>query len=147
MKTKILILFSAVGGILLSGCEIIFGNPYYDTHYPEVHRVVPQFSTSEEYHAWIEENITYEEELGNADYWKTPEETIQSMRGDCEDVAILLMYLLKEDLNWRTALVVQESHAAVYSWEPYQDSKYYWLNSYQEILYLLSYTDVMERIN
>lgn len=47
---------------------------------------------------WVANNIEYvsdEEQWGVADYWQTPEETLDLRTGDCEDFAILLCTFLR----------------------------------------------------
>jgi hypothetical protein len=58
----------------------------------------PKFSSIEEAHTFIVKNIIYvrdDVKYGVEDYWQTPEETINCHTGDCEDKAILFMYILK----------------------------------------------------
>lgn len=43
--------------------------------------------TLEGYAQWLEENIKYKNE--EADYWQSPEETLERKAGDCEDFAFL----------------------------------------------------------
>jgi hypothetical protein len=46
---------------------------------------------------WVADNIAYEsdEVRWGKDYWQTPEETLSSKTGDCEDFSILLCSLLR----------------------------------------------------
>src|SRR3989344_7323772 len=41
--------------------------------------------------------IEYDQELLGEDYWKSPLETIKDKKGDCEDKAFYLEYLLKRN--------------------------------------------------
>jgi predicted transglutaminase-like cysteine proteinase len=61
----------------------------------------PMLTTQAEILRWVADEIIYiaeplEGEVGYKvrDDWKTPEETLLSRSGDCEDFTILLMYLL-----------------------------------------------------
>lgn len=52
----------------------------------------------------VNEFITYTPELDEVDNWQSPEETLSSGKGDCEDIAILKMAMLmnilpKKDLR------------------------------------------------
>lgn len=47
---------------------------------------------------WISTNIKYIEDnrhYGGRDYWASPERTLSSRKGDCEDFAILFSYLCR----------------------------------------------------
>lgn len=49
---------------------------------------------------WVNRNIEYITDKENqriADYWQTPRETLKSLKGDCEDFAILKYFML---INW-----------------------------------------------
>lgn len=52
--------------------------------------------TPEELGRWMMYNLTYQAEGPGADYWKSPEETLNDKGGDCEDFAILVQGVLKE---------------------------------------------------
>src|SRR3990167_2129686 len=51
----------------------------------------PVFSPIYEGYKKIAFEIKYEEELARIDYWKTPQETYLSRKGDCEDAAFLFL--------------------------------------------------------
>ena len=55
---------------------------------------------------YVHDNITYKADT--SDYWQIPEETDQLKTGDCEDMAILFMYLCKTKLNINSDLVYIE---------------------------------------
>lgn len=40
------------------------------------------------------------------EYWQSPGETLELRTGDCEDMCILLMFLLKERLNIESEMLV-----------------------------------------
>lgn len=46
-----------------------------------------RFRNEQEVGKWIDENIEYEKD--DLDYWRTPQETIDERKGDCEDQALL----------------------------------------------------------
>jgi predicted transglutaminase-like cysteine proteinase len=49
---------------------------------------------------WVNHNVQYITDKENqriADYWQTPRETLKSLKGDCEDFAILKYFML---INW-----------------------------------------------
>lgn len=48
---------------------------------------------------YVAQEVEHKEEPSGIDYWQTPEETYSLKTGDCEDKAILLMYILQTKLN------------------------------------------------
>lgn len=64
---------------------------------------------------WVRKNIKYVED--KQDYWKLPEETYQDKQGDCEDLCILIMYLVYEKLNIKLELVAltNPNHVIMYN--------------------------------
>ena len=72
---------------------------------------LPQFETREEAGRWVYENIEYKlnQDLstwGESDYWQTVEQTLAIRQGDCEDLAILLMYILKSQFIENPELII-----------------------------------------
>ena len=67
--------------------------------------------------SWVTANIEHSlrtREVGG-DYWQLPEETYKAMAGDCEDICILFMYLLREKLDIDSNLILtQDRHTIVY---------------------------------
>jgi len=65
----------------------------------------------------ILKEITPKEDEG--DYWQTPEQTLERKTGDCEDYAILFMYLAYKYLNRNSSLIEiqynghEDAHAVV----------------------------------
>jgi len=45
---------------------------------------------------WIDWNLWYAEEPEGQDYWQSPQETFDLKSGDCDDAAILAMYILQK---------------------------------------------------
>jgi hypothetical protein len=51
---------------------------------------------------WVRDHITYESDIdqyGVPDYWASPEQTLASGYGDCEDQALLFLRIVKESLQ------------------------------------------------
>ncbi len=54
------------------------------------------FATLDSLCSWVSTNVVYATDLdqwGYSEYWASPEQTFDARRGDCEDKAILFMYL------------------------------------------------------
>jgi hypothetical protein len=89
---------------------------------------VPLFQNVEEAQYWIVKNIeyAYDEDIYNRDEWQTPAETVKYGRGDCEDMAILLMYIINTQWEGKPNLVVTEyrgGYHAIVEWKGvYYDS-------------------------
>jgi len=60
---------------------------------------------------YVLKDIKYQFDLasGSNDYWQTPEQTYTLQTGDCEDMAILLMYILKDKLNTDSVFLLVEN--------------------------------------
>ena len=56
---------------------------------------------------WVHYNITY---VPSGD-WKSPAHTMASGEGDCEDLAILLMWIVRDRWGIEGNLIVRELHA------------------------------------
>lgn len=67
---------------------------------------VPKFSSIEEIENWMYDNILYSDEEG--DYWKYPNETFSDGYGDCEDRAILFLYIVNDSLGIKGELGIAE---------------------------------------
>ncbi|MBD3306565.1 hypothetical protein GF348_09315 [candidate division KSB3 bacterium] len=76
--------------LLLFGCSLEQEEPIDPTFEHE-----PVGDSLKEIRSWMCVNIQYESE--EEDNWRMPEETYQRGGGDCEDLAILLMYFLWEN--------------------------------------------------
>jgi hypothetical protein len=93
-------------------------DPVYDVPSPGYETVVGIVYWSE----WI---VKYERE--EVDYWKAPIESYTERRGDCEDLAILALYMVRQELGIKGELVLgwnpetKEGHA----WVRIDGAEYY----------------------
>lgn len=95
---KTLITIFLVLILILTSCEINYS-------------VIPilDFESVEEIAIWVFENIegvsdSFEE--NGLDWWQSPKETYLRGAGDCEDIATLFMYLLKQELGIEAEMVI-----------------------------------------
>lgn len=88
---------TAIAMILL-GFMISCGQWYVD-RYLHNNLEIPNLwiASAEEALNWVYFNIKYE--VDDKDYWQTPEYTYVFRTGDCEDMAILWMYLVEKQAN------------------------------------------------
>jgi hypothetical protein len=81
--------------------------------------------------------LNYIEDTKPEDIWKSPHETLRDGGGDCEDIAIYLMYLLGPDSSMLIMNMGTEYHALVkyhgIGLEPHQFNMTY--NIYPEFVY------------
>lgn len=59
-------------------------------------------TTVSDINTWCNHNIEYVPDrilYDKQDYWATPEETLEKGAGDCEDIAILKWWILKQMLS------------------------------------------------
>lgn len=122
-----------------------------------------QFETIGNACFWVARNVKYSYDVH--DEWQTPEETLASLEGDCEDFAILLIYLVKESLDIEMDAIVYfyngTLHMAVFHedilWEPtcgfglnsdsdwYQMAmQWYYLITYDELMFTATYLRSLE---
>lgn len=91
-------------GLLLS-CDLQYG----DTYYPEDDARIPAyFSDLHDIEDWVTayvDGTTDMEQFGVRENWQTPLETLDSAKGDCEDQALLFMYVAKLRLDAEPSLV------------------------------------------
>jgi hypothetical protein len=62
--------------------------------------------TAQDIEDWlIKEGFKYKSDVTPEDEWKTPEQTVKDMYGDCEDVAILTHFILRT-LGYKNVMIV-----------------------------------------
>lgn len=111
MKQAIFIILTG----LLASCGGSFTIDPFE-YYPDVEREVPNFTTVEAYETWIKLSIDYisdREAWGVNEKFQTPSLTIDRMSGDCEDMALLLMYIIKSRFGGEPRMWLTSDHAAV----------------------------------
>jgi hypothetical protein len=91
---------------------------------------LPDFGSLKEAQDWINKNIEYksdQENYGYSEYWASPEQVLNKKSGDCEDMAILLLYIAKTQFNYEGKLVsinlryCNSFHAITYIESQYYD--------------------------
>ncbi len=67
-----------------------------------------KFNNIEEVQEWVNDNIDYasDKEIGKSDYWKYPSETLDDGEGDCEDMAILIIAIVRYQFEYKCNLVL-----------------------------------------
>lgn len=68
-----------------------------------------QVNTIQDATLYVLEDIEYKFEGVGIDYWQTPEQTYRLKTGDCEDKALLLMYILKNKLGVESHFLLIEN--------------------------------------
>lgn len=85
--------------MLLSGCTPFWISDEYD---PQFDNIPPSFQTTVVGICdFVDYRVQYtSEEMHNrAEYWQSPDQTWDRKLGDCEDFAILVMYIMHRDLG------------------------------------------------
>ena len=105
---KHLIVFISV--VFFVGCTYTYDFDDYIYKDKVFQMIGEDLSTQEDVANWVYENIQYIPEGFDADgkefnYWKSPYETVKDRGGDCEDAAILYMYLLYEVTGEKTEAI------------------------------------------
>jgi len=92
MKRVFLALMTA-GGLVLAGCALNAPDGYVYPGFPHPET----FTSTLDVIGWVSQHIVYKtdwEAWGYPDYWQTPSQTYTKRTGDCEDFALLAMYLM-----------------------------------------------------
>lgn len=105
MMKKIGLVLGAV--VILSGC----GGLTLELEYFNYDNIpgVTSATTVEDIQKSVVMHVQYIsdwDQWGKLEYWQTPDQTASMCQGDCEDSALLMMYLLKEYLNIDSQLII-----------------------------------------
>jgi hypothetical protein len=75
---------------------------------------------------WLSDNITYIPDTihGSLDYWQTPYQTYVWRAGDCEDFALLMMYIIRAEIGGWPELVLGVSDGVAHAWVFYEGEYY-----------------------
>jgi hypothetical protein len=106
--------------------------------------------------SWVASDVSYATDLeqwGYSEYWASPEQTFSTRRGDCEDKAILFMYLARtgglDPAPELAALRMSDTmgHAVVRVGDSVYDPTYGtwgpWSSVSQPVMYVLNYGETM----
>ena len=107
--------------LLLLSCRPWWNvSPEYDPRFAEI----PVLGIVEPSDAgvWLVKNVTYigDEIHDTAEYWQSPDQTYTWRTGDCEDFAILMMYLVHVELGGWPALAVGGRPDGKHAWVIYE---------------------------
>lgn len=102
--------------IVLLFCLLLCSCAYIDMS------TIPSFNSLEEIVAWAYPNIRYVKDKDNQGfrYTQMPCETQLKGIGDCEDIALFVVTIAKQQLNIDCQLIIFEEHCAIY----YNDNVY-----------------------
>jgi hypothetical protein len=117
---------------------------------------VPDFQNKKEVYDWIIKNIKYKTDMkqyGFAEYWGSPEETLNHMAGDCDCQAILFLAIVKHQFGEKGSIIImryddKSNHAVPVCGMIYDTTMHYLGDdSHYQKPYLATYTydDVMCR--
>ena len=65
---------------------------------------------------WVYEYVEYRSDVetwGIEDYWQTPRQTNTLRTGDCEDMSIFVLFLVKQNVGIKGKLICYEDHVFV----------------------------------
>jgi len=97
-----------------------------DTYDPAFDIPATGATTPYEVCCWVGERVEYlgDEIHDKTDYWQSPDQTYEWGRGDCEDYAILVMYLIHRDLGGWPTLVIGDCYGGCHGWVEYEGHWY-----------------------
>ena len=95
MKWTLLIL-----AVLLAACQPWWNvSDFHDPQFPEILPIGAGSPT--DIGLWLRANIDYVSDAihDEREYWQSPDQTYQWRSGDCEDFAILALYMIRQELG------------------------------------------------
>lgn len=130
--------------LLLAACAPWYGvEDTYDPQFPEVLPIGA--SSPQEIGVWLNLNIRY---VGDAihdesEYWQSPDQTYIWASGDCEDFALLMMYMIHTELGGWPELAAGKYDGTGHGWVVYE-GRWYEAQTGRDVTndpqYTLSYT-------
>jgi hypothetical protein len=105
---------------------------------------LPTVTTAQEAADWVWNNIEYtkdREQYGFRDYWASPEQTLESGKGDCEDYALLFLYIVKMNLDIEGTVEVSyyPEFGIYHAYGVADGAMCYWESGYEED-YIMTYS-------
>lgn len=96
----------------------------YDPVYPEI--LATGAGSPQGIGRWLAINVEWvnDEIHDETEYWQSPDQTYQWRSGDCEDFAILMLYLLRFELGEKGQMVVGTIQGSGHGWVRYQGVDY-----------------------
>lgn len=112
---KYIILITLI--LLFIGCDMMQDNFNYDKigdgyelYYSDEWS---ELETYEDAMRWVYDNIVYTIEEGDNDVWQSPKTTMSLRTGDCEDMAILFINILKIRFGVEASLITYDISRSV----------------------------------
>jgi hypothetical protein len=95
----------------------------------EFENEIPDVSTPDQARNWVIYHIKYEEDPDNI--WQLPEETVDKGTGDCEDMALLIAYIIYTHLDVEVILLSSMNHIWILIEDRLLDSvsRYTWVGA------------------
>jgi hypothetical protein len=110
--------------ISLTGCCPFWISDHYDPQFS----CIPSSGAMTPYAVchWVDARVRY---LGDAihdklDYWQSPDQTWEWKAGDCEDYALLVMYVMHRDLGGWPKLACGKVPGGYHAWVEYEGEQY-----------------------
>lgn len=98
-----------------------------DTYDPQFPEVLPIGATTPlDIGVWLSHNIRYtgDDIHDKTEYWQSPDQTYRWRCGDCEDYAILMLYMLHTELGGWPALAVGRYDDSGHGWVLWEGRQY-----------------------
>ncbi|MDD5375752.1 hypothetical protein [Acidithiobacillus sp.] len=122
--------------LLLAGCTW-FVDDTYDPAFD-----IPATGATTPYAVcrWVDTHVDYLDDAihDQLEYWQSPDQTYEWGRGDCEDYALLVLYLIHRDLGGWPELVIGRVPGGCHAWVLY-DGRWYEAQTGQDVTDLAEY--------
>ena len=111
--------------VLLAACQPWWNvSDFHDPQFPEILPIGAGSPT--DIGLWLRANIDYVSDAihDEREYWQSPDQTYQWRSGDCEDFAILAMYMIRQELGGWPELGAGKYDGTGHGWVVYEGRWY-----------------------
>ena len=137
-RTMKYILF-ILGVLLIFSCATTIRSEYnFENTIPDVH-------SPDQARNWVVNNIKYKEDPDNI--WQLPEETLDKGTGDCEDMALLVAYIIYTKLDIEVKLLSSMNHIWIFIENRLLDSvsRYTWIGASEAHAKVYTYHEAIQK--
>lgn len=134
---------------------LFYNSPFFYYLFERDIKTIPKFKNIENVNTWCYNKIQYvsdKESTGYDEFFKTPERTLKDKTGDCDDYAILLLYIVKQRFNIEGEFISVKTENSFHAIARINGKFYDPTNNcidctdFIEIYEIYSYSDIMSKV-